>query len=158
MTVIAAPPTRVEAVDGARYFTREWRNFFLGLQNVGQASPQILGTPVRRPNQHAAIVTTPLTLPAISNGLYRLSVYQQVTTVDGVSSSLTTTLGWTNAGVPQTKSLAPMTGDTLTTEDSLTWTVHADNSSPFTYATAYASNTAGKMGYELNIAIESVAT
>ncbi len=158
MTLIVNPPLRERAVDPDRFFTRPWRNYLLDLQNVGQASPQIISSPpVHLTGQTATIPQTPLTLPGITAGFYRLSVYQQILTAAGVNSSLTTTIGWTNHGIPQTKSLPAMTGNTVFTNDSLTWFVHLDNSSPITYGAVYASNPASAMVFELDVLVELVS-
>jgi hypothetical protein len=158
MTLIVSPPLRERAVEPDRYLTRPWRNYLLDLQNVGQASPQVISQPpVHLTGQTATIPTTPLTLPGLTNGFYRISVYQQILTADAVSSSLTTTIGWTNNTVPLTKSLPVMNGNTILTQDSLTWFVHLDNSSPVTYHAVYASNTPGAMVFELDVLVELVS-
>jgi hypothetical protein len=155
-TIVAAPPYRAPFTDKQGMLTREGKNYLLSLQAQGQASPQILAAPTHLTAQAASITTTPIPLPGLSTGFYRLSVYQQILTADGVSSSLTTTLGWTNHGVAQTKALPAMTGNTTATNDGLVFPVHVDNASPITYATAYVSNTPGSMTYELTVSIEAV--
>jgi hypothetical protein len=158
MSQIVAPPLREPAVEPDRFLTRAWRNYLLDLQNVGQASPQIISSPpIHRTAQTATIPTTPLTLPALTNGFYRISVYQQILTADAVSSSLTTTIGWTNNSIPLTKTMPVMNGNTTLTMDSLTWFVHLDNSSPITYGAVYASNTPGAMVFELDVLVELVS-
>lgn len=154
-TIIVSPPTRVAAVDTARYFTREWRNYLLALQNATSASPQIL-LELGLTGQHASIVTTPMTLPAVSAGFYRVTIYQTVTTVDAVSSSLITTIGWTDLGNAKTFSTAAMTGNTTATNDSVVRMIHIDNASPITYATTYASNTPNAMNYAIGIVVEKM--
>lgn len=157
MTIVVSPPTRVQAVDSARYFTREWRDYLLTLQGLAGSAPQlILDPPLFLENQSATIVTTPLTLPAVSEGFYRVNLYQTVTTVAGVSSSLTTTIAWTDGGATKTFATAAMTGNTLATNDSLVRLIHIDNASPITYATVYASNAAAAMRYALGILVEAL--
>lgn len=157
-TILVSPPTRVQAVDEDRYLTREWRNFLLSLGNVSAAAPQILYE-LALTGQHASIVTTPLTLPAVSAGFYRLSIYQTVTTADGVSSSLTTTIGWTDLSATKafsTTGLTAATAYTTAANDSVVRMIHIDNASPITYASLYASNTPGLMTFALGIVVEKL--
>lgn len=153
--VLGSAPTRVPAVDQQLFFTREWRNYLLSLQNATSASPQILYE-LPLAGQHASIVTTPLTLPAVSAGFYRVSLYQTITTADAVASSLTTTIGWTDLAAAKTFATAAMNGNTTATSDSMVKIIHIDNSSPITYATAYVSNTPNAMQYALGIVIEKL--
>ena len=154
-TQLVSPPTRVQAVDVNRFFTREWRNYFLSLQNVAESTPQFLFQTTIS-GQHASIVTTPMTLPALSSGLYRVNIYQTIAVADTVSSSLTTTIGWTDLAVAKTFSTAAMTGNVTTANDSVVRMIHIDNASPITYATTYASNTPGAMQYALGIVVEKL--
>lgn len=154
-TILVAPPTRVPAVDASLFFTREWRNYLLALQNTASAAAQAL-IEVPLVGQHASIVTTPLTLPAVSAGFYRVNIYQTITTADPVSSSLTTTIGWTDLANAKTFSTVAMTGNTTATNDSVVKMIHIDNSSPITYATVYASNTPGAMQFALGIVVEKL--
>ena len=155
MTLVVSPPTRVPAVDTERYFQREWRDYLLTLQGLAGAAPQVLFT-LSLTNQHASIVTTPLTLPAVTAGYYRISLYQTITTVDAVSSSLGTTVAWVDGGAVKSFATAAMTGNTLATNDSLVRLIHIDNASPITYATLYASNTPNVMRYALGIVTEAI--
>lgn len=157
-TIIVSPPTRVPAVDAQRYFTREWRNYLLTLQNTASATPQIL-LELPLTAQHASIVTTPMTLPAVSAGFYRISIYQTITTADPVSSSLVTTIGWTDGGVAKTfvtTGLTAASAYTTAANDSIVRMIHIDNASPITYATTYSSNTADLMQYALGIVVEKM--
>lgn len=155
MTLVVSPPTRVEAVDTARFFNREWRNYLLELQNIAQGSPQILKE-TSFLAQSASIVTTPIPLPAVASGLYRISVYQAVTVVDGVSSSLIVTLGWVDQALSKSYAGPTMNGNALTTALPFEIPIHIDNSSPITYATTYASNTPAAMNYDLYILVEKL--
>ncbi len=150
-TILVSPPTRVPAVDPQRFFTREWRNYLLSLQNVASATSQIL-IQVPLTGQHASIVTTPLTLPAVSAGFYRINIYQTITTADPVSSSLVTTIGWTDLAAAKT---FVTTGPTAA-NDGLSRPIHIDNSSPITYAVVYTSNTPNLMQFALGIIVEKL--
>lgn len=155
MTLIVSPPTRVEAVDEQRFFTREWRNYLLDLQNIAGGSPQILKE-TSLTAQSASIVTTPIPLPAVAAGYYRISVYQSVTIVDAVSSSLIVTLGWVDQGLSKVYPGPAMTGNLLSTALPFAIPIHIDNSSPITYAVAYVSNTPGAMNFDLGILFEKM--
>jgi hypothetical protein len=155
VTLVISPPTRVQAVDTQRYFTREWRDYLLGLQTLVGSAPQILLEHALL-DQHATIATTPLTLPALAAGFYRVSLYQTVTTVDAVSSDLTTTIAWTDLGATKTFATATMNGNTLATNDSMVRMIHVDQASPVTYATVYNSNTPNAMRYALGIVVEKL--
>lgn len=157
MTLLVSPPTRVPPLDGLpNPFAREWRNYLLSLQNVGQASPQILQeTSVEA--QTAAITTTPLALPAISAGFYRVSVYYVTTTAAGVSSSLTVTIGWTDNAQPTSRAFPALVNGALASNGGGDFLIHTDDNSPITYAVAYASNAANQMAYNLGVIVEALA-
>ncbi len=157
-TILVSPPTRVPAVDPQRFFTREWRNYLLSLQNVASATSQIL-IQVPLTGQHASIVTTPLTLPAVSAGFYRINIYQTITTADPVSSSLVTTIGWTDLAAAKTfvtTGLTAASAYTTAANDGLSRPIHIDNSSPITYAVVYTSNTPNLMQFALGIIVEKL--
>lgn len=157
-TTLVSPPTRVEAVDRDRFFTREWRNYLLALQNATSAAALIL-LEVGLTGQHASISTTPLTLPAVSAGFYRVSLYQTITTADPVTSSLVTTIGWTDLTAAKTfvtTGLTAAAAYTTAANDSVVRVFHIDNSSPITYAVTYASNTPNLMQFALGIVVEKL--
>lgn len=152
---VVSPPTRVEAVDKQRFFNREWRNYLLELQNIAGGSPQILKESSFTA-QSASLVTTPIPLPGVAAGYYRINVYQAVTVVDPVNSSLTVTIGWVDQALSKTFAGPAMTGNMLTTALPFDIMIHIDNSSPITYAAAYMSNTPGAMNYDLGIVVEKL--
>lgn len=106
--------------------------------------------------QNASIGSTPVPLPALASGAYRISYYARITTVDPVSSSLTVSFGWTESSQALTLSGAAMTGNLVTSVQSGILLILSDASSPITYATTYASNTPSTMKYRLFVLIESV--
>lgn len=87
-------------------------------------------------------------------GWYRISYIARVTVPDGVSSSLTVTVGWTESAQALTLSGTAITGDAVTSVQSGTLFVYADAACDLTIATAYASNTANKMTYSLRATAE----
>lgn len=105
-------------------------------------------------DQHAAIAATPLAAGQLSAGTYRLTYYARIKTPDGVASSLTVSLGWTEDTLALSQTGAAMTGDTVSTVQNGSIMVTIDRNSSPTYSTAYASNTPAKMGYKLSFLLE----
>lgn len=109
--------------------------------------------------QVADIVTTPILTPAAS-GLFRISVYIIVTTVDTVSSTLpSVTLTWTdpdNATSQSALVTATDSGNLLTTFKQVTFVVSADLSAPITYETNGYASAGTPMEYALHIRAESL--
>lgn len=153
--ILVSPPTRVPAVDQQLFFTREWRNYLLSLQNATSAASQTL-LELGLTAKTVSISTTPLTLPAVSAGFYRVNLYQTVTTADPLNSSLETIIGWTDLGNAKTFTTGAMAGNTTATNFSTTRMIHIDNASPITYATIYASNTPAAMVYALGLVVEKL--
>lgn len=129
--------------------------FFASLVQPIANAPQFYPT-VALTGQSASIGTTPIPLPSLATGLYRLTYYARITTADAVSSSLTVTLTWTDGGVSPSFSGAAMTGNTTTTAQSGSAMVQIDAASPISYSTTYASNTPAAMQYRLTILVEAV--
>jgi len=107
--------------------------------------------------QGAAITTTPIPLGTIPPGIWRISYIIQITTAAGVSSSVTPTFSWTANGLAKSASGAAITGNTTTTVQFGTLIIRVDDSTPISYATAYASNAAGVMRYAFDIVAEELA-
>lgn len=126
-------------------------------QSIINNQPQQIGSTLTLTAQAASIVSTSIPLPALTNGTYRVGAYLRVTTADGVSSSIQLTLGWTQGSQALTKAFSALTGDTVTTVDSVSLPfIQIDQGSALTYATTYASNTPGKMKYTLILAVEKI--
>lgn len=134
-------------------FLQRWNDLSKRLQSAAYR----IGDPTTLTDQHASILASPLAAVTLSAGLYRVSWYARITTVDGVSSSLIVTLGWTEGAVALTLAGAAVTGDLVTSVQSGVAFLNIDNGSPITYATTYASNTPNKMRYELILVLEKVA-
>lgn len=117
--------------------------------NIAPPNPVVTGV-------NAAINTT-TAYTVLSGGPYRINYYMRKTIADGVSSSLTVTLGWTDHGLPVTETETALTVDATSAQQSLTKLVYADAASAITYAVAYASNTPGAMKYNVSIVIEQMA-
>lgn len=122
-----------------------------GVANAPSTFPSVALT-----GQHASILTTPMPLPSLATGLYRVSYYAAITTADGVSSSLTVTLTWTESTLSKSVSGTAITGNTTTTVQSGTALLVLDAASPISYSTVYASNTPATMQYRLTILLEAL--
>jgi len=135
------------------------RSWLLWLQDAVisrvQSAPD-LRTAIILTGQTAAIGATPLPLASVTAGRYRIAFYTRVTTPDGVSSSLTITLGWTDGGIACTQSGAAMTGNAVTTTQSGSIMIQSDANAPITYSVAYASNTPNQMAYRLSVVVEAL--
>ncbi len=154
-------PSRENIVDGPSNKQSPWLMSFRWLQFMRELTKAVNSnvrviSSVALTAQGASIVTTPFDTPALAAGLYRVTWYQRVTSAAGTSSSLTTTLSWTDGAVACSFSGAAMTGNTTSTVQSQTFMMNIDQSSPISYATTYASNTAGAMKYSLNLELETV--
>lgn len=118
-------------------------------------APQLLPA-VDLKNQSTSLSTTPMPLPALATGAYRISYYTRKTTADGVSSSLTITFSWTESAQALTVSGSTLTTDATTAVQSGSLVILRDASSPISYSTTYVSNTPGLMRYRLFILVETV--
>lgn len=103
----------------------------------------------------AAIVTV-AAYTTRASGLYRVSYFIRKTIADGVSSSLTVTLGWIEGGIGQSATFAALATDTTAAEQDASKTIRVDAETDITYAIAYASNTPAKMTYEGNVVVEQL--
>ncbi len=124
------------------------------VQQIANA-PQVYPA-VSLSTQSAAIGTTPIPLPSLATGAYRITWYLEKTVADGVSSSVQVTISWTHNTKSLSLSGAALTTDTTLAVQSNSITVLIDAASPISYSTAYASNTPGLMKYQLYILVESV--
>lgn len=133
-----------------------WAQFFLSLVGFSARSPQRIAT-ISETGKTASIGTTNIPLPALPSGLYRLSIYVRVTVADGVGSSILTTIGSTDGGVPCTQATAAYVGNNVGQPQSATILVQADAATPISYATTYVSGGGGPaMAYDLSVVIESI--
>lgn len=119
------------------------------------SSPQFFPA-VNLTAQSSSLTTTPVPLPTLATGAYRISYYTRKTTADGVSSSLTITFSWTEGGQALSLSGSALTNDAVTAVQSGTLLILSDASSPISYSVAYGSNTPGAMKFRLYILVETV--
>ena len=129
-----------------------WVKWFQEQSSAIQAAPQNVGS-ISVSAQTASIAATAIP-GSLNTGIYRLAYYFRITS-PGTTSSLSVTFAWTDNGVNCTKSFTANTGNTTGTTSSDTYTISADQASPITYATTYAS-TGAPMQYKLLVIMESI--
>lgn len=138
--------------------TADWTRWFLALWGQVIAQPSIQGTSISLANQNTSIGVTAFPLPSIAGGFYRISGYVHITTLAGVSGSVSVTLSWTENGVPRSKTVLSITQPTPSLSGTIAETIVADQGTPIAYATAYASNPAGDMHYFLGLVVEQLGS
>lgn len=135
------------------------KQFWIWIQNalLGPVSTSVQIFPaVTLSAQNASIGTTPIPLPSLPTGTYRLTYYARITTAGTVSSSLTVNFFWTESGQAMSAAGAAITGNTVTTFGSQSIMILSDAASALSYSTTYASNAAGEMKYRLTIKVEAL--
>lgn len=157
MGIIDPIPSSDPVLDGP-YISGSWYRWLAGITGAVAATPTIFSAQIRLTDQHAAIPTTNIPLPGLSQGNYLVSYYARVTTADGVASSLQVTMGWTDpdGSISAAISDVPLTLDSITLPRSNVYLADVKGNTPITYATAYSSNTPDQMRYKLNIVVQAV--
>jgi hypothetical protein len=138
-----------------------------GIATVSNGIP-IEAAQVNLTGQVAAIAATTLFTPA-SIGMYRISAYLKVTTVDATSSTLgpvtiTYTDGTDSVAQSNVMLMASETGAAVTSNAGNTTAakligsmqIWAKTGVAIKYAIAYASNVAGTMAYEVHLMLEAM--
>lgn len=151
---LAPIPEGTQIVDKNGAITTFFRLRWESLINGFQFTPTV--AVVQLTGQHATIVTT-AAFTTLTAGRYRISYYLRKTAADGVSSSLTVTLGWTESGIALSESGAALATDTTAAQQSGEKVVDVDAAVDITYAVLYASNTPNQMVYRLTINVEQLA-
>lgn len=149
------PPVRDKTLDQGGMFTVPWLQWWSRVPDTLESIPNIINT-VSLTAQNASLSATDFSGIVLPEGLYRASYYARITTADGVSSSLTVVLAWTDGGVAMTLTGAAITGNTTASYQTSSIILHADADTDITYATTYASNTPGTMKYRLDLSLEKI--
>lgn len=161
MSIFSSAPTKDSLIeqsetDPARrdpfYIAKGWKAWLDALVALVQSTLQFLKL-VTLTNQHASIGATSVPLGGVTSGLYQVSWYARITTVDPVSSSLTVTILWTEGGTALSVIGTAMTANLTTTVQSGVVDVQLDANAAISYATAYVSNTPGTMRYSLRVTV-----
>jgi hypothetical protein len=138
------------------YFSQEIVDWLLEQQQGVNNSPTRFGG-VSLTLQGASVPSTPIPMPALSAGLYRVSVYARITRAGSVSSSLIVTIGHTDGAVSCTQSTPALITNTTASFVGATFVVRSDASVALTYATTYADGGGAlSMQYALSIVVEAM--
>ena len=139
--------------------TPVWQQYFnLSVIQPLNQTPQQFASIVDLTDQAASIVSTPIPLPSLTAGLYRISIFARITQVGTVSSSLVVTMSATDDGVSYTLPTTALTTNLVTSVTSQTWVMSVDRATPISYSTTYASTGAQAMQYKLRILVEALPT
>lgn len=138
------------------HVTRPWTDYFTSSGQSMQAATQRVGVPAALTAQAANIGATDFGGGDLTTGLYVINWYSRITTVAGVSSSLTVTFDWQDGGVAVSFTPAAITGNTTNSFGSYALPIHIDSASPVRFSTVYASNPAGQMQYSIFIALQRI--
>ena len=137
------------------YLSQEFIDWFIEQQQRLEDSPEQLGS-VSLSAQSADIGATPVPMPDLSAGTYRVSVYVRVTRVATVSSEIQIVIGWTDGGIALTSAGTNLTGNTTTTFETRTLFLAVDANAPITYEAIYTSAGATAMQFKLEIVVEQM--
>ena len=139
----------------SKYFSQEYVDWFLELQTRTQQSAERIGA-VALTAQSASISATPVPMPDLTTGFYRVSYSARISRAASTDSTLTVTLGWTRSTIALTQAGAAITGNSTSTQQNATLLLWVDANASITYATTYGSNGATTMQYELAVIVEAV--
>lgn len=137
------------------FFSQEHVDWFLEQQTRTEDTPEQLGR-VSLTAQGATIAATPVPLPTITAGRYRVSYFTRVTRAATTSSELIITIGWTTGVTAITRAGATLTGNTLATFDQSTLFLKVAANAALTYAAAYTSVGGTSMQFELEVIVEKL--
>lgn len=132
------------------FFRLRWQELIDGFQTTPTVAALVASA------QSAAVVTTSAFLTK-ARGRYRVSYYLRKTLADGVASSLTVTVGWTEGGVAQSQTFAALVLDSVLAEQDRVITLRVDAQVDITVAIAYASTTPNRMTYVYDVTVEALA-
>jgi hypothetical protein len=149
-------PFRVALISEAgNLLSRFWVRYLQSVVNITNNAARKL-VAVSKTGQTAAISATALETGTLDPGVYRVGYTARITTAAGTSSSLTTTVTWTDGSVAQTQAGAAMTGNTTATQQNNTMLIHIDKGAAINYATTYATSGAPAMQYSLYVLAEQI--
>lgn len=156
MSVLAPPPYATPLVEAPLWtITSQWGKRIQDLFARIEETPPVLAN-IPLVAQAASIGTTSIPIGAQAAGLFLVLWYLRITTVAGVSSSATVTIGNTDGGVSCTQSGSAVTGNTTSTIQSGAVLVRCDPAIAPTYQVTYASNPASAMQYRLDLVLQGM--
>lgn len=118
-----------------------------------QTQSPIAVDPIAGAGLTAALPVTTL-ITTLQSGMYRVSVYLRKTVADGVASSLTPTIAFTEHGTTLAQTGAALTVDTTTANQGYVFTVYSDANADIQASVAYASNTPATMTWRYEFRVE----
>src|SRR5215831_19784772 len=101
MATIDPPPYIAPIAEGQNNLIGgAWYRWFQSaIYQTIKTTPVVFSTRVDLTGQHAAIGTTNITLPALTQGQYLISYYVRVQVPDAVASTVNVNVGWVDEGV-----------------------------------------------------------
>ncbi len=155
-SVLSPIPAQTEITDSQGRITEFFRLRWEELRNTFRLAPTVATVTVPAGSlTGAATIPTTAVFTTLQAGTYRLTYYIRKTAADGVASSLTVTLGWSDTlGLSQ--AFAALVVDSTSAFQTGTITVDADAVTDLTYAVLYAS-TGGNMRFKIKVFVEQLS-
>lgn len=137
------------------YFSQEIVDWLIEQQQRTDDTPEQLAT-VSLSAQGADIAATPVPMPDLTAGLYRVSYFVRVTRAATTSSEIQIVIGWTDGSVALTSAGTNLTGNTTSTFEQRTLLLAIDANAAITYEAIYTSVGATAMLFKLEIVVEKL--
>ena len=153
----APPPVQDRLVGEDGLLTAAWRKWFERLPDTLDAIPSRINA-VSLNSQSTSLPATDFSSAVLLAGLYRATYYARITQAATTSSSLTVSFSWTEGGVTQTATGAPIVGNTTATGQSDSIIIQVDKGTAVNYATTYSSTGATAMQYAIRFVLEKIKT
>lgn len=152
-------PATIDPVTGkttpSPYFSQEIVDWLLEQQQRAEDSPEQIAS-VSLSAQSADIAATPVPMPDLTTGRYRVSVYTRVTRAASTSSELIVTIAWTDGAVALSSAGATLTGNLTTTFEQRTLFLAVDANASITYQVDYTSVGGTTMQFKLEVIVEAL--
>lgn len=137
------------------YFSQEHVDWFLEQQNRAEDSAEQVGS-VSLSAQSADIAATPVPMPDLTTGRYRLSYYVRVTRAGSVSGEIQIQIGWTDGAIALTSAGTNLTANTTSTFEQRTLFLAVDANASITYQAIYTDGGGTAMQFKLEIVVEKL--
>lgn len=137
------------------YFSQEHIDWWLEQQRRTEDSPEQMAR-VSLSSQSADIAATPVPMPDLTAGLYRVSVYVRVTRAASTSSEIQIDIGFTDGAIALTSVGTNLTGNTTSTFETRTLMLAVDANASITYEAIYTSVGATAMQFKVEIVVEKL--
>lgn len=156
LTAIEPPPSATPVINKDGTMQKNWLDWLLLKLIPRLTAVGVIKRVVPLTGQSAAIPATSL-VQVTGAGVYRISRYVQISTIDGVASAVQLTVTYTYLGQTLTIVGANVNGDTLTSRDEGVDTIRTDGGTSITYAFSYASTTPNKMQFSGTVIAEAIS-